>query len=277
MAIFDIEFTRRCNISCRFCPRSSMKSPGDMSAETFEHLLLKIPAGRSHSLSLCGLGEPLLHPHFRDYLARLSDAFPASCLNLVTNGTLLDEQTVSALLSARVFSISVSFNGIDAHTYEDWMKGAHFEKTLSNLEYARREIERAKAPTRLTVNFILTRENLPDKEKIESFWASRGIVAASQYMHDRGGFVSQRDMSPVDPRQGVPAQGCGVFRYFHFIAFNGDVLYCCHDVAHGHVLGNIARDDGRAIQTRKEAVMRDRNWPDMCRTCTDVNRHIKFQ
>lgn len=276
MAIFDIEITRRCNISCRFCPRTSMKNQGDMSAETFNNLLSKIPAGPGDSLSFCGLGEPLLHPHFQDYLTRLRDTFPDSYLNLVTNGTLLDRRVVPALLAARIVSISVSFNGIDAQTYEDWMRGAVFEKTLANLEYTRQEIKRTNAPTRLTVNFILTRENLLDQEKIESFWAGRGIPAVSQYMHDRGGFVSLEDMSPVDPHRGFQVEGCGVFKHFHFIAWNGDVLYCCHDVAHRHVLGHIGQDDGQAIKARKEAVIREKNWPAMCRTCTDLTRYIKF-
>jgi organic radical activating enzyme len=266
--IFDIEVSRNCNLSCAFCPREAMEKHGVMEPATFENFLKNAGLHADDIVIFCGLGESLLNKSFPGYLKRLRNLQPRIAIQLVTNGTLLKPQTVTPLLDSRINSIMVSFNGIDAPTYETLMKGARFTDTISNLEYTLEEIhKRENARTRLMVTFILSQENLHEEEKLKAFWDAKGIGASPQYMHNRGGFVEMDTMSPPESSE-PPGRPCIYFEEYNFIAWNGDVMFCCHDILHKNLLGNINRDSMRVIRVRKKRFINDNKWPDICQACT---------
>ncbi|NIM12778.1 MAG: radical SAM protein [Candidatus Aminicenantes bacterium] len=278
--IFDVEASRRCNISCKFCPRENMKKIGMMEPGTFDNFL-KNARLRSHdTVTFCGLGEPLLNPSLPGFVTQLRNRYHHFNIGIITNGTLLNPHTVTSLLDAQINSIMVSFNGIDAQTYENLTKGARFTDTLAKLEYTQGEILKRKNPgtrgTQLLVTFILSRENLHLEEKIKAFWYAKGMRSVPQYMHNRGGFVDINGigMSPVYSGEpaGAPVQSCAVFENFNFIAWNGDVLVCCQDIQHRFVVGNINKDSMSLIHSRKAQIIKENKWPDICRNCTEPNR-----
>ncbi|MDQ1349884.1 MAG: Radical protein [Acidobacteriota bacterium] len=265
--IFDIEVSRNCNLSCAFCPREAMGKHGFMEPATFENFLKNAGLQSDDIVIFCGLGESLLNKSFPGYLARLRELQPRIAIQLVTNGTLLKSQTVTPLLDSRINCIMVSFNGVDAPTYETLMKGARFADTIANLDYTLEEIrKRENSRTRLMVTFILAKENLHEEEKINEFWKSKGIGTSPQYMHNRGGFVDMETMSPPESNE-PPGRPCTYFEEYHFIAWNGDVMFCCHDIQHKYLLGNINKDSMRVIQSRKKRFIKENKWPDICQTC----------
>ena len=271
--VFDIEASRRCNVKCRFCPRPHIKNVGDMEPDTFRRFLENVPLQSKDIVNFCGLGEPLLNSSLPDYLRLLRERYPRQTIGLTTNGTLLDGNIVPALLDSRINFIQVSFNGIDAADYERQVEGAQFECTLANLEYTRDEIrKRENSPTELQVTYLLARQNLRDKQKIESFWADRTIMAFPLYYHTRGGFMKQPDMTPLDKGGFAKQRSCTVFEGIQFIAWNGDVLSCCHDIEHKYVFGNINQDRLREVVARKKRVVKQNQWPPICFLCTDATR-----
>lgn len=271
--IFDLEVSRRCNLKCRFCPRPHIKNIGDMESDTFSHFLENVPLRSKDMVNFCGLGEPLLNPLLLDYLRLLRERYPRQNIGLTTNGTLLDGNIVPALLDCRINLIQVSFNGIDAAAYEKQVVGARFDRTLANLEYTRDEIrKREDPPTELRITYLLTRQNLRDQQKIEAFWADRSISAFPLYYHTRGGFMKRPDMTPLD-KGGFPEQkSCTVFECINFVAWNGDILVCCHDIEHKYVYGNVNRDSMREVTARKKRVIKRNQWPPICFLCTDAIR-----
>lgn len=265
--IFDIEISRNCNLTCAFCPREVLEKQGQMVPATFENFLKNSGLSPNDIVLFCGLGESLLSKSFPGYLARLRELHPTLPIQLVTNGTLLKPPQVSFLLDAHINCIMVSFNGTDAQTYESLMKGAHFTETLANLEYTLQEIRARNSKTHLRVTFIITKENCREEEKIKAFWEARGISVLPQYMHNRGGNVKMDTMTPLETTV-PPGRPCTYFETFNFIAWNGDVLFCCHDIQRRNLLGNINSDTMKRIQARKRQYLRHHKWPDICLTCT---------
>ena len=66
----DIELTNRCNATCDFCPREKTPKQGFMSLDVFDQVIDRVLALGSHAkASLTGLGEPMLHPHFLEFVS----------------------------------------------------------------------------------------------------------------------------------------------------------------------------------------------------------------
>lgn len=74
--IHQIEPTSRCNLKCKYCPQwpKLPRAKLDMTQETFEAALAMVEyfvgLGTQTELSLTGIGEPTLHPHFVDMMVR---------------------------------------------------------------------------------------------------------------------------------------------------------------------------------------------------------------
>lgn len=109
--IHEIEFTSRCNLACRYCPHPKMKrAKADMSIATFERTMLHVQhlvdAGTQGEVSLTGIGEALMHPHFKPWAAMVREVIGDSRkLVLSTNGLLMTKDIAEFL--AR----------LDAHVY----------------------------------------------------------------------------------------------------------------------------------------------------------------
>lgn len=265
--IFDVELSRRCNLACEFCPRHEFKEQGVMSPQTFDGFIGGVELGQGDLVLFCGLGEPMLNPSFAAYLSLAKQQANGASVQVITNGTLLSPNNVAMLLDNKIDFIVISVNGIDARTYETMMKGASFEKTLANIEYVKGEIaKRENCKTRLMATYIVSSENIRQEDEIKEFWKVRGLRTIPQYMHNRGGFVDLDEMSPLE-NPAPPARPCLYFEPYTFIAWNGDVLLCCNDIHHQHLLGNIRQDAMKQIEARKQQYLEENNWPDLCGEC----------
>lgn len=102
--IHQIELTTRCNLRCHYCPHfPNLPRPKvDMLWETFEKALdlvkFFVRQGTQMELSLTGIGESLLHPHFVEMVAESRIAIGHDRpLVITTNGILLDEVMCKAI------------------------------------------------------------------------------------------------------------------------------------------------------------------------------------
>ena len=118
-----IELTNNCNLSCPNCPTPTCKrSKGFMSDEVFEQAFKYIPPALDTYFSMHGLGEPLLHPKFFEYLSRVAEIDKP--LMISTNGVLLDDERIEKLFGI-LNNIYDSLVMISFHTkksVENWKK-----------------------------------------------------------------------------------------------------------------------------------------------------------
>jgi len=104
-------------------------------------------------------------------------------------------------------------------------------------------------------------------------WAkARGFPVKVTQLHSRAGNLVNPLLSVGAPK--VPAdRRCRIFEKIAFVAWDGRVHFCCHDVARRHVVGDIVGDGLAAINARKTEMVRD-GGPSaaICGACDDPLR-----
>lgn len=271
--IFDLEASGACNLACPFCPREQLPPTGHMSQETFSAFLERVPLTSADTVSFIGVGEPTLNRLLPDFIFQAKARYPGVRTWLTTNGTTLNERVASRLLGAGLDTIDLSFNGLEKEDYERLMKGASFEKVLANINCTLQEIQRSGRRARLQINYIVTRENADQEEVFQAFWHARGVHHfRPQVMHDRSGLTHVDGMTPLD-LPGLRQHACAKFEVMPVITWQGDVLYCSHDISRSHMIGNIREHTWEELEQRRQEIVRDQKWPAMCQGCTDPYRH----
>ncbi len=89
---FEMHVTEHCNLNCKYCNHFSPLAPEEyLSLEEYERDLARLAFlfdGEMQQIKLLG-GEPLLHPHIKDFLTLTRQYFPNGIIKILTNGTLL--------------------------------------------------------------------------------------------------------------------------------------------------------------------------------------------
>lgn len=162
-----VEPTTICNLQCRTCIRNVWdEPPGMMSTETFARI---IDGVRSVSpvptLFFGGFGEPFAHP---DLLAMLATAKAVGCtVELITNGTRLDEDTRHELVRIGLDRLWVSIDGATPESYADvrlWDALPQVTEDLVRLRQLR--IANGSGLPRLGIAFVAMKRNIADLPEV---------------------------------------------------------------------------------------------------------------
>ncbi len=172
-----VETTTHCNLLCPMCVKQADDSrviDGDLSQETFAALEPVFP--HLESLVLNGIGEPLMHPHLLEWVARARTKMPDSAwIGFQSNGLLLDKQTALKLVDAGLDRICLSVDGVSPDTFSKVREG----ESLSDMDNAfavLAEARRARPNGRLKVGaeFVTMRENFSQLPDTVRWVAERG-------------------------------------------------------------------------------------------------------
>ena len=165
-----VESTNQCNLNCTICIRNSWDEPlGRMTQTTFDRILSGLKQLSSPpTVFFGGLGEPLFHPQTIEWVAA-AKALGCS-VELITNGTTLNDKCSRQLIEAGLDVLWVSIDGSTPKSYVDVRLGADLPKVLANLAHfriLRRGGHRPKPE--LGIAFVAMRRNiaeLPDVIRI---------------------------------------------------------------------------------------------------------------
>jgi MoaA/NifB/PqqE/SkfB family radical SAM enzyme len=158
-----VEPTTLCNLTCRTCIRNVWdEPPGKMAAATFAMVM---DGAREVSprptVFFGGFGEPFAHP---DLLEMLSVAKWTGCpVELITNGTHLDDATRRALVRIGLDRLWVSIDGATPESYADvrlWDALPQVIEDLARLRDLR--LATGSSLPRLGIAFVAMRRNLAD-------------------------------------------------------------------------------------------------------------------
>lgn len=147
----------RCNASCVHCCWTALRNADvhgewkrNMSASVVDDLLGLYGSVVPH-VTLCGFGEPMLHPDF----ARIASAVSSrtGMLSMTTNGSLLHRHL--EVLDVPGYLV-VSLDSPDPVTYEGIRRGLDFAQVLRNMRLA---AERRSSGRILQVNMAVIRRN----------------------------------------------------------------------------------------------------------------------
>jgi hypothetical protein len=104
-----LEITHACNRSCPLCSHRIASSPYTyLTMEQYEQTRLSMEGLDVREILITG-GEPLVHPNFKELMARVRADFPRAALLMATNGTFVD--TLSPAERACFKRITVSYYG----------------------------------------------------------------------------------------------------------------------------------------------------------------------
>jgi MoaA/NifB/PqqE/SkfB family radical SAM enzyme len=208
-----VEPTTVCNLHCRTCIRNVWdEPPGMMSAETFGRIIDGVgQVSPLPTLFFGGFGEPFAHP---DLLTMLAMAKSVGCpVELITNGTRLDEDTRHELVRIGLDRLWVSIDGATPESYADvrlWDALPEVTAALARLRELR--VETGSALPRLGIAFVAMKRNIADLPEVirlgQKLGADRfsvsNVLAHTPEMRDQVLYAGSIDAEDVEPSAWAP-------------------------------------------------------------------------
>jgi radical SAM protein with 4Fe4S-binding SPASM domain len=185
----QLEVTSACNLRCAMClvryrPPVN-KIDGAMSWPLFAGIVEELPGVRT--VTLQGLGEPLLSPHLLDMIQLLKDRGARVGFN--TNGTLLRRNVAERLVDMNLDWLHVSLDGSTAQTFESIRDGAAFETVVRHLSGLVAAKKRAgKSTPWIRVVFVAMQRNVQELPALVDLLADIGVdeLRVQNLSHDFG-------------------------------------------------------------------------------------------
>jgi MoaA/NifB/PqqE/SkfB family radical SAM enzyme len=211
LARIYLEPTTACNLDCRMCMHSRWDEPGGtMSGDTFGRVLdasRRLP--RPPVLFFGGYGEPLLHPDIYRWIAAARGA--GLPVEMITNGTLLDEAACARLIALDLDRLWISIDG----TGDDpaGATGGGPERVTENVGRLFQARERALADLpRIGISFVATRQTISRLPEVlrqgKRLGADRFIVsnvlAHSPEMREQSLYGKSFYEADVEPSEWTP-------------------------------------------------------------------------
>ena len=270
----EIEPTNICNTRCLHCPHEALSRPyGKMDWETYQVVMERVKAYTGNfSVEYAGMGEPLLNPLIYQFI----ESVPANLTtSLTTNASALTEKNLRRLVEAGLHRLTISFNGSEKELYELMMGNLSFERAEEHLRSAIAATSGTR--TQVAVNVSVTRQTQAKLAEIQAYLQQVGVndIFFSK-CHSRGGFLKSplictTPQPPVDPYR------CDIFTSTLFVAWTGEVLSCCHDLAGANVIGNLKTEPLATIFERKGQIAAEGVKFEICRNCNDLYRFMNDQ
>ncbi len=237
-----VALSNRCNLSCVMCPYHSpqitplhtsdfFKKAHFMDREVFREIA-KFCGENQIFLQFGQLDEPLLHPHFIEFL-EIAKSFDVP-LNLTTNGTLLNEKIARSLAESSIKNIIFSLDAIDRESYAA-IRGYDYDETLSNIERLISILKQNKKEVELGVCFILQGENPLSKSKeFLEYWISKvkrvKFHQLTQYERNADGILVSKNQGTFRDEK-VARYPCSIPWKTLFITADMKVTFCCTSMA----------------------------------------------
>lgn len=302
--LITLTTTLRCNFRCWMCYQQHFK--GDMDWKIVERLKHVLPYVKT--VQAFG-GEPLLY----DRLDELCALAQENCcdVELITNGSLLDERRRSMFVESEVSLIKVSLEAATQQTYE-YIRGGDLCTTLGNLKALADERSRkGREKPKLQINFVAMKRNIQELPELVRLAAEHGVESVlvlfmnaqgreelareSLFLHQKLSDECMAAAIDAGKRHGVSVTVPGFFgtpptgydevkvdQTCHspwkncLIDLAGNVSFCCGNTPS---LGNILETDfdemwfGKTVRSFRRVVNTDKQ-PESCRTCRIKSRNI---
>lgn len=235
-----IEPTNKCNLKCKMCPHGRKEvrlEKGIMDMGIFRKIINQA-AHFETDINLFMGGESLLHPQLMDMIRYMKQNNIPS--RLYTNATLLTPEISEEMILSGLGHITFSFDGMHKETYEDYRKGAGFEKTLENIRQflaAKRELKQKRPFTVIQcLEFEKTLNKPALKKQFRELFDKRMVDAFTFIQpHSFGGAC--KDFSIAKDRRGYSP--CAFLWYSMSVMWDGTVVPCCVDMFKKYPIGNV--------------------------------------
>jgi len=251
--ILQIQTKTGCNAECVICPQKKIRDmfPEEtMSQELFENIVGQcVDNEHLHGMGFVLHNEPLTDPTLFDKIRYFRDRVNTPAMTfIVTNGTLLSEETADELLKSGLDAMHISCNGFGREDFEAVNQGKSWDVFIQNLEsFLLRDL------SGISVLISIVRSNLYRKEqdKAIKYWRSRGIRCFLHGINNRGGFVEDYEQYalPIEKekvhvrlrkRMVQRILKCCPYPFLQMsILASGKCLICTHDWGRRQMIGDL--------------------------------------
>lgn len=162
-----IEPTSDCNLACEMCFRHTWfdEEPGDMGRDVFEKVLATMPDS-VESVFLGGMGEPLYHQDIIQMVVKVKET--GVRVEMLTNGNLLDETMMHALMDAGLDRLWISLDEIEPSAM-DGVGHPHYDEMIHKIKQINRLKLVNKSEMELGINFVVTKKNVEQLASLSMF------------------------------------------------------------------------------------------------------------
>lgn len=172
--------TERCNLRCQHCITQAPEKTATKTARTMQPWVLDALEDALSSASYFGFshgGESLVSSQFFEILRRIRRARRGQPydVHLLSNGMLLDEQTVAELIELGVTSLAVSLDGATEETNDEIRAGCDLPRVLHNLRHATALRRKLRADLRIGVSTVVLRQNIEELPKLAQLVCDLGL------------------------------------------------------------------------------------------------------
>jgi len=165
--------TNRCCLRCVMCdiPKSPSRKEDELSTDAVKKIILQIKELGVRHLILSG-GEPLLREDLTE-LIRFSRESGIPWVDIITNGTLCDDEAAQSLIASGLNHVTISLDGV--YGVNDAIRGeGSFAKSVEAIDRLNYYKEKMKviSPS-IGINFTIMNKNINDMLKIVEFAKSK--------------------------------------------------------------------------------------------------------
>lgn len=197
-----IESTTRCNLACEKCIKQmpgNFISNEDLPLSLFEKLLPAL--GEVDTLILNGIGEPLLHPHLVEMVAKARAVMKSDAvIGFQSNGVLMSSTMAEQLVEAGLSTVCFSVDGLqgegDDNTGISSPSSVTAARALGNL---RPFVGSKKVQTGLEI--VVSQDNVEALPDLVQWGADQGvnyILVSHLFAYDKE-MAQESLFSPVTP------------------------------------------------------------------------------
>lgn len=280
-----VEITNICNLSCKFCPKTS-RSPQFMPLDMFQSLLLQIN-GRAKHLYFHVMGEPLLHPELGSFLDLA--AVHGYRVNITTNGTLIDSASEWLIEKPALRQVNFSLHSFEA-SQAKYSMDSYLDKIFEFISNSNKK-NRIAICLRLwniedsgkkNKRYILDR--LQKEFAVDNAVLDNQITSVMGFKLKENVFLNKASRFdwPKIGGEDIGAQGsCYGLRDQLAILVDGSVVPCCLDAEGSMNLGNIREETLEEILNKPRAkaissgFSQGRVVEQLCKKCSYRNRFDK--
>ena len=285
--------TRKCNLNCLFCdiPKQKYTKEEMPKEEALKIIEAAVKLGIKY-IDISG-GEPLLHP----YLFEIIDYAKSKNLevSIVTNGILV-KPNLEKIIRSKIDTISVSIDG----TFRIHNKLRNNPNAFGLAMEGLNALISSGLDANLSVNFVVTKENVSDLEEIYNYFYKRNIPVGFWPVNNQPHLYLQKESEKkifldfVNKLRSERKISEELYRYYieglrYFsgrkmnvrclglvesfgVDVEGDILPCCvWDNKKYFTLGNAIKDDLETLWHSKEFYeTRKRIFCHGCNNCYNV-------
>lgn len=240
----DLEVSRRCNLRCTMCLKTTKMKKGEKMDEgdiDFELAKKIIDEGAENGLygiKFNYFGEPLMNPKLPELIKYAKNKGIIDVM-INTNGVLLNEKMSRKIIESGLDKLFISVDSPNKEHYEKIRSGANFDTVIDNIKrFVKIRKELGKISPVVRVCMVVMKENLNEVYDYIKLWAPIvDLISFGDYVN-MGGIDEKENERILNPPEIHKDFICPQLYQRIFVHWNGQIGLCGKDYNPKMGLGN---------------------------------------